>query len=198
MAQAHPHAWIDVRVAVVFDDEGRVIGLRQAWLFDEFYTVFATTGLDQDGDGIPDPGLIDALGDENMKNLADFDYFTSIWVGEGKGAFGKATDIASRLAGDRLEMSFFVPLAEPIAVRDAKVTYAVYDPTYYVELLHAEADDAIRLENAPADCSHRLTPPNPDPEMVAFAYSLSPTQSGGDGLGILFAERISLRCSAGS
>ncbi len=95
-------------------------------------------------------------------------------------------------------MSFVVPLSTPATLGEASLTYAVYDPTYYVELLHAESDDAIRLEGAPADCAYTLIPPDPDPEMVTFAAGLGQTESAGDGLGILFAERVSLQCTAGS
>jgi len=198
VADAHPHAWIDVRVTVLFGGDGAITGLRQSWLFDEFYTAFATVGLDGDGDGIPDPGLIDALSIENITNLADYSYFTSLWVDGTKQTFGTATEVTGRLAGDRYEMSFTAPLAAPVDPRAGKLTYAVYDPTYYVELLHAEVADAIVLDDAPMGCSFSLQPPNPDPDMVAFAASLSPTESGGDGLGILFAERVSLECTTGS
>jgi len=198
VAEAHPHAWIDVRVTVLFDGDGAVTGLRQSWLFDEFYTAFATEGLDGDGDGIPDPALIDALSVENITNLADYSYFTSLWVDGTKQAFGTATEVTGSLVGDRYEMSFTAPLAAPLDPRAGAMTYAVYDPTYYVELLHAEADDAVVLDGAPTGCSFSLQPPNPDPDMVAYAASLGPTQSGGDGLGILFAERVSLQCTTGS
>ena len=195
---AHPHAWIDVQVVVLFDDDGAVVGLRQNWLFDEFYTAFATEGLDADGDGIPDPGLLDALSMENINNLASFDYFTSVKIGEAALPLGTPTEVSGGLAADRYVMSFVVPLAEPARLGDAPLTYAVYDPTYYVELLHAEREDAIRLDGAPTDCTYSLIPPDPDPEMVTFAASLGQNESAGDGLGILFAERVSLQCTTGS
>ena len=37
---AHPHGWIDLRTEVLVDDAGRVEALRQAWLFDQFYSAF--------------------------------------------------------------------------------------------------------------------------------------------------------------
>ena len=44
-AQAHPHAWIDLRSTVVLDDAGRITAIEQQWLFDPLYTVFATDEL---------------------------------------------------------------------------------------------------------------------------------------------------------
>ena len=53
-SNAHPHAWIDLWIEVVFDSTGAITGLRETWLFDDFYSVYATGGMDLDKDGQPD------------------------------------------------------------------------------------------------------------------------------------------------
>jgi len=55
-ARAHPHGWIDIRTELLTDDEGRVTGLRQAWLFDELYSAFMLDDLEREGRG-RDEGL---------------------------------------------------------------------------------------------------------------------------------------------
>jgi ABC-type uncharacterized transport system substrate-binding protein len=40
-ALAHPHVWVAARSEVVFDAEGRILGLRNAWEFDEMYSACA-------------------------------------------------------------------------------------------------------------------------------------------------------------
>src|SRR3546814_16782979 len=67
-ATAHPHAWIDVTVQVLFDGSGRVTGLREHWLFDESYTVFAMEGLGRTGEGRASQDEIDTRHGENRKN----------------------------------------------------------------------------------------------------------------------------------
>ena len=96
------------------------------------------------------------------------------------------------------------PLYEQHVVHNAKMTtfsgwdmpmhYAIYDPTYYIEMVHAETDQAITLVNAPGGCRAAMKQPNPDPEQIMLAASLDRTQSAGDGLGRFFAEDVSLTC----
>lgn len=193
---AHPHAWIDVTARVLFDKNARVVGLQQTWLFDPAYTVFATEGLDGDGDGIPDKDKLEALLRENMRNLKAYQYFTDVRYGSDRIAFSRVTDMSSRMRDRRLEMTFSLLFRTPLEAMTIPVVYAIYDPTYYIEMVHAETSTPIELVNAPAICRYRLTQPNPNPEVVSLAASLDRTQTAGDGLGRLFAESVAIECAA--
>ncbi|MEM9682330.1 MAG: DUF1007 family protein [Pseudomonadota bacterium] len=193
-ALAHPHAWIDVKVKVLFDKKGRVYALEETWVFDAFYTAFAFDGLQKDKNGVPSQQAIDAMSKENFSNIQDFHYLTTV-KSDGKSvAFAPAYDLKSSYEKDRLQMTFTLPLETPLDPAVSSVDYLIYDPTYYIEMLHAENGRAITLSGAGQDCKHSLTPPNPNPETIAFAAALDRTQSGGDGLGKLFAERVTIRC----
>lgn len=192
-AAAHPHAWIDFTVRVIFGEDGRVTGLRETWVFDEFYSAFATDGMDRDGDGRPVQDALDELMRLNLQGLSEFDYFTRVEAGDGRMPLAGVSETSTEFEGHRLRMSFLLEFEEPIPA-GATFRYAIFDPTYYVEMLHAETSDAVVLERAPPDCRHDLEAPNPNPEMVALAYSLDQTQSAGDGLGVHFAEWVTVRC----
>jgi ABC-type uncharacterized transport system substrate-binding protein len=196
-AGAHPHVWIDLRVEVVFDGAGAVEAIRQAWLFDPYYTVFATEGLDGDGDGRPDPEKLAELLRENLSNLAEYRYFTEASADGAALAFEPPEGAVSAMRGDRLEMSFLLPLAEP-AEADG-FAYRIYDPTYYIEMLHAEQPPAVRLLEAPAGCDYRIEPADPTPEAVGLAAAADRSQRvvpgpGGNTIGALFAETVTVRC----
>lgn len=193
-AHAHPHAWIDVSSAVLFDQKGQAVALEQVWLFDEYYTAFAVEGLDEDGDGAPDPDGLAALLRENMTNLADYDYFTLVESGGAQEPLGAVTEMSSRMQGDRLEMRFVVHFAAPQLAKDSSFSYAIFDPTYYIEMLHFAGDDAVRLVGAPSGCSVARSIAEPDAETMAFAAMLDQTQSAGSGLGIQFAETVTVQC----
>ena len=195
-ASAHPHAWIDVKVKVLFDDKGRVYALEETWIFDPMYTAFSLEGVERDKDGRPDQRAIDALMAENMKNIKEYNYLTEVDSNGAKAAFSGVRDIRGSHEDKRLRLTFTLLLEKPVEAEKAPVRYAVFDPTYYIEILHAEGGGAIELAGAGAGCSYRLIPPNPTPEAVGLAAALDRTQSGGDGLGALFAERVSIRCGA--
>ncbi|MEO9899577.1 DUF1007 family protein [Nisaea sp.] len=192
-ANAHPHAWIDASIQVLFDGAGDVYGLRQYWLLDEFYTAFALDSYRTEGTS-PSQSEIDDLMRENMKNLSEYTYFTRVFHDGKEIKLGSIAEMASTLRGSRLEMEFVIPLAEAINLDGKPISYKIYDPTYYIEVLHAQSDDAISLIEAPVGCDYRLIAPKPTLEAIVSAANLDRTQSGDDGLGDLFAERVEVSC----
>jgi ABC-type uncharacterized transport system substrate-binding protein len=80
-AVAHPHVWISVEATVVYD-KGAVVGLRQRWTFDEFYSAMAIQGLDTNNDGHYDRSELAELAKVNIEGLKDFAYFTFARLGE--------------------------------------------------------------------------------------------------------------------
>lgn len=184
-AAAHPHAWIDVTLEVLFDPAGRVTALRQTWLFDEFYTADTVQKGERD--------RMDRLVTRILGNLREYGYFTVVKAGGRAVPLNAPVAHSARLDGHRLSMSFTVPLAQPVS---APLTYSVFDPFYFIEMLHAERPDAIRLIDAPAGCRLHLIPAKPDPRMVAAAAAIDRSGSGGDTLGAQFAETVEIRCDS--
>jgi len=191
-AYAHPHTWIEFDIRVVFDDQGHVTGLHETWLFDEYYTMFVVEGAEK-LTGTEQQDALNALLAENLKNLAEYKYFTHIYSGETPLETKIAENAATRMTGDRLEMSFFLPLVEPVGARELAVSYQIYDPTYYVEMLHYKGKDSITLDGA-TDCAAKLNEANPDPSETLYASSLAQSETGYDGLGKLFAETAIIKC----
>lgn len=191
---AHPHAWIDVEVEVRVDASVRVTALHMVWLFDDIYSAYVTQGLSFTGSDALDPERTARILAVMMKNLARFHYMTAVEAGSRPVEFAPPEESSIILRGRRLELEFTLPLAEPVPMRPGPVTYSVYDPSYYIEMLHAEKADAVRLRGAPADCRPTLIHPHPDPERVREAAALDRTQRGSEGLGAFFAERVVIRC----
>jgi ABC-type uncharacterized transport system substrate-binding protein len=197
-ARAHPHAWIDVKVKVLFDDKHRIYGFEETWIFDPLYTAFVLEGNMRGAgkDKKPDQAAIDGVSKENLKNIKDYDYLTVVESNGAKTGYAGTRDLAGSYVKDRLLMSFTLLLDKPLDPAAAPVEYMVFDPTYYIEMLHAEGAGAIELSGGGAGCRYTLTPPNPNPNAVALAASLDRTQSAGNGIGRLFAERVTIRCGA--
>ncbi len=193
-AAAHPHAWIDIRVAVVFDAAGQVTALRQAWRFDDLYSSFATEGFDQDGDGVPDPANLDALVDTLLYNLEGYDYYTVVEADGDAVSVETAREVSSGMVGPRLEMRFTLPLAAPVPVDQAPLHYAVYDPTFYVEVLHDDGHAPVTLASAPAGCRTHIQDPAPSLETVSLAQALDIDETLDTEIGQYFAEWVTVRC----
>ena len=91
LASAHPHVYVTVETTVLYD-KGTISGLRQRWLFDEFYTTMAIEGLDTNNDGIYDRKELADLAKVNVEGLAAMDYFTFAKLGTQRLAFEAPKD----------------------------------------------------------------------------------------------------------
>jgi ABC-type uncharacterized transport system substrate-binding protein len=192
---AHPHNWIDLWVEARFDPEGRITGLHQRWLFDDYYSVFITDGMDEDGDGAPDQHRLDELRKTIFGNLVEHSFFTFADLEGKEVSCGSVREGALRMREHRVEMSFYIPFDTPHNPGSTPLTYRVFDPSFYIEMLHAEVKDAVVLHNAPEGCQYHIEPPSPDPAKIAYAASLPADADGGE-LGHFFAEKVTIKCPA--
>ncbi|MCR6673948.1 DUF1007 family protein [Devosia ginsengisoli] len=172
-ATAHPHIFIDAKVAVVFDASGAVAGLRHAWTFDTAFSAWMVQGLDTNGDRETSPDELQELADENMVGLADYGFYTYAGEGDALMAFTPGGDQRMVYQDGRVTLTYSADAVTSMPV-SGRFELAVYDPEYYVAIGFAGVGD-VTLENAPASCSALLEPPKPmDPDVEERLYALGP------------------------
>lgn len=196
-ARAHPHGWIDLSVRVITDDEGVVSGLHQTWRMDPFYSLVVFEELQQVENASLEEGL-DQLGTEIRDNLSGQHYLTEVRINGEPQALGEVSEYTAMERDGRLIFMFILPLESPQPLADATLTYQVFDPTYYIEVVHEEEggqprDDALILQGEPA-CELAIIAADPDPERVMQAALLDKDESGEPGLGRFFAETGQVDC----
>ncbi|WP_447555253.1 DUF1007 family protein [Vreelandella sp. EE22] len=197
-AHGHPHGWIDLSVQVMTDEEHRAVGLRQTWRMDPFYSLIVFDELSRVEDATFEQGL-DQLGDEIRDNLSTQHYFTELWVDGERQALDEVSEYTTFERDGRLVYMFMLPLAEPVALDGATLEYQIFDPTYYIEVVHEEqngapAENALQLAGGPS-CALSITPADPDPELVLQAALLDKGEEGDPDLGRFFAETGHVRCN---
>ncbi len=193
-AMAHPHVWVAVRSEVVFGDDGKIIGVRHAWEFDEMYSAFATQGLGKNG-APPTKEELAPLAKTNIESLAEFDYFTFAKQNNEKPAFKPPQDVTLEVNERKsVVMRFFLPLQTPASAKKP-FSFQVYDPTYFVSF-GLEKKEPVTMSRAPAGCSLSLVEPSPlvaaDNQKLseAFFQNMSP----GADFGIKLATRAIVAC----
>lgn len=192
-ALAHPHAWIDLRTRVIMNDEGHVAALELDWLFDDFYTALIAEEFVQEGR--PPSEFLREVANTNLANLAEYGYFTDVRLNGERLSVGGVTRSETGLRDKRLWLRFEVPLLEPVDPHSGRLTFAVYDPTYYIEILYLEGESVSFSGPGTEACVGHIIAPSPSLEAVALASALDRNESGGDGLGELFAETVVVECS---
>lgn len=197
-AQAHPHGWIDLSVRLILDDQGRLEALHQRWRMDPFYSLVLLEELSRAQGDEPLEARLDQLGLEIRNTLAPQGYFTELSHGGEALALGEVSEYTVMERGGRVEFIFLLPLTEPRPLGGETLRYRIYDPTYYIEVVHEADRDAPREDalviSGEAPCEARILPADPDPAKVAQAARLDITDEAPDGLGRYFAETGEIQC----
>jgi len=204
-AFAHPHAWIDVESRIEIDDAGRLVSIRMTWTFDDYYSLFLMQDL-MPAPGEPkDDALWAAKAREFQSNLAERDFFTEFLVDGTAAELRPVSDPRLDEKDALMSLTMTVAPAEPLLLAGGErsgsgeqqpAEFRIFDPTYYIEILHA-ADNGVVLTGPGAPrCSATVVEPNPPTEAVLMAAALDVGDQGDAGLGRLFAERVDLTCTA--
>lgn len=172
-AQAHPHIFIDAKATIVFNDQGELTSIRNSWTFDEAFSVWQVQGLDTDGDGITSSAEMQELADENVRGLAEYNFYTSAGETASSLPFASMDDGQFVFADNRSTLNFGIEPQGPYRIKD-KLEISIADPEYYVAIAFGGPGD-VTLENAPAGCAVHMEPPREmSPDLQARLYELPP------------------------
>ncbi|MEM7282143.1 MAG: DUF1007 family protein [Pseudomonadota bacterium] len=196
-AYAHPHAWIQLNTQFVLDENDQLISVTQTWEFDAFFSAMTITDLlNQFGD----QGLeLSEMSTEMVHNLGDYNYFSTLQLDNAEIALNtprKHSLATTERNGEtllQLEMVFDIESAT--FSENKMIQWQVYDPTYYVSMLHNSESNVEVVGGSAASCSRQLQAPEPSNDLVAYAQSLDQTQRDTAGLGVKFAETVVINCN---
>jgi len=136
-AQAHPHVWVTMHTALVYDGEGKITGVRHAWAFDDMFSAFATQGLESKEKGKFTREELAPLAKVNVESLKEFDYFTYVTADGQKALLSDPTpDYWLDFKDSVLTLNFTLPLKTPLKAKELKVD--VYDPSIFVDFSWAK------------------------------------------------------------
>ena len=91
-------------------------------------------------------------------------------------------------------MDFTVAIESHVDLGAQNFSYAIFDPTYYIEMFHREGETITIDGDAPAGCSTEIVQPNPSADAIALSQSASLDANPDDTIGRLFAETVHVKC----
>jgi ABC-type uncharacterized transport system substrate-binding protein len=122
---AHPHVFIDNRISVVFDDKG-LMGFKHEWIFDEMFSSTIIQEFDLDADG--------NFNEKEIKGVVK-GAFTDITINGQRFKIKEFKDFQARIDSGVMIYEFFIPCGVTASRVIQEVKIAVYDPTYFVQVL---------------------------------------------------------------
>lgn len=135
-AAAHPHAFVEASVVVVFDRQG-LAGFRQKWVLDPMVSASVLELINENGDGALDERERRAVEEMSFGSLQNYNYFTAIKVDGQTLDDMRASDFQSRLDGKQLVYEFFVACPIKAETRPHEAELAIYDESFYTYISYA-------------------------------------------------------------
>lgn len=191
-ALAHPHVFIDATARFVFDRTGQLSGLQIAWRYDAFSTLvlYDQLELDKDGDGKLDAQDLERVAVGETDWPPEYEGDTYLWIGGAKVPLARPVNGIAQMIGDRVEVTFDLPLAKPQPAAGLRASLKIYDPGYYY---------AYTVTGAVADaCEASVLPFQSDKADAALLEELSALSledmPSNPQIGARFADEIILQC----
>lgn len=133
VAEAHPHIWIRATATLQFED-GKIIGIRHEWLFDDFFSNALITDFDKNKNKQFEPEEVKELEANAFVALKEFGYFTHVRVDGKTVAIAATRDFAPKIKDGKVTYHFTAMLPQPVDPRAAQFAAGVYDHSYYVDV----------------------------------------------------------------
>lgn len=197
-AAAHPHVWVNAESTVVYDN-GRIVGLKHRWAFDEMYSTMAIEGLDTNKDGVYSREELAELAKVNMEGLKEFGYFTLVKLGDTVLKVKDPTEYWLEVDKQgQLSLIYTLELAEPLLAEAQGFSFSVADPSFFIafELIK---DDPVKLAGAPSGCKVTIGVPEKDAaELKRLNEAFGGTLTAGNanaGTGMGYAKTAFVTCA---
>lgn len=201
-AWAHPHVWADMRSQLQVADDGTITGVRVEWTTDKAYARDALDGLDANHDGIYEPEELARLTEENLKALADYNYFVVFRFNNEvqKNGVAKDGNQTYNPADGRLTLTFTVPLLTPLDPKAGEVKLKVYDPEFFIDFEYVK-DRPLLISKALAEgCKAKLLPTPSDAQIEQTKQVLATKgrdwkPENNEDFGAMFAQATVVECA---
>ena len=195
-AWAHPHVWVTVETEVVYDAQQSITAFRHKWTFDEAYSRFAAEGRDLNNDGQYDREELKELAEVNVASLKEFDFFTFPKLSNKLVDREPPKDYWLEYKDGLLTLFLTLPLKTPIPAGKVKdFTFAVYDPTMYVDFAFAQ-DNPVRLGAAPPRCVPVVKEPDPNAVQRNNQTLADADPAASSSVAEQYAKSVSISCPA--
>ena len=162
MAQAHPHLFVGVDVAIIYDGDAPT-AVKLTWRYDDFFSLLLTSdlGIDLDGDLVLTDDEVATLSATVAAWPADFGGDLEVMQGGKPVGLGTRTDHTVAYVDGLISETHIRPITGPIDPND--LTVRVYDPFYYIAY---SLNGPVTFEGRD-DCTAGVIPPD-----LNAAYSL--------------------------
>lgn len=148
LGSAHPHVWVTTMVSFVFQD-GKLVALRQAWAFDDFFSASLIADFDKNKDGAFDAAEQGEIAAKAFASLREYDYFTRVRQGFETLPIKNAENFSATLNKGLVFYGFTLPLGAPLDPGQGPITAGIYDESFFVDV-ELDESDPVKFDGVPS------------------------------------------------
>ncbi|GGD26495.1 DUF1007 family protein [Sinisalibacter lacisalsi] len=196
---AHPHIFVDASHELIFDAEGRLVALRNTWVYDPLFTLLMVEdgGYDTDSDGDISAAELEAMRLWDANWPEDYGGDVELELDGAPLTLGPPTEWAADWRDGEAVSVHTRALAEPVAIEASRLTLRAFDPVFYVAYSIAALPDF----SGRTDCRARLVSPDTSTISSELAETIAnlppdadPEAAGLGEIGRLYAEELRISC----
>jgi ABC-type uncharacterized transport system substrate-binding protein len=192
-ACAHPHVWVTIHSALLYRDDGAILGIRHDWTFDDMFSAFALQGMPHKKKDVYTREELAPLAEVNVTSLKEYGYFTRARADNRKLVILDTVDYWLEYKDSALTLHFTLPMQQPATIKD--LMFEIYDPTWFVDFTYADKDP-VALLGAPPKCRVNVERPGgfnvAQGQQLGEAFFNSLTASSK--FGAQFANKVFVQC----
>ncbi|MBC2887502.1 DUF1007 family protein [Ochrobactrum sp. CM-21-5] len=197
-ARAHPHVFAEARLELTIAPDNTVQQLAHVWRFDDVFSSTVLMEFDKNGDLQLDQNELIDLAHVINGSIAEFKYFQTV-EHDGKAVkMARPSDLAADFTDNRLLIIFTSKPEKPLKLGPGhKVSFGVYDPTFYTAIDYMNDSDLV-VKGLPPGCTSKVVRPDPDEAIaqnqatLTDAFFNDPT---GTDMSKIFATRLEIACA---
>lgn len=194
-AGAHPHVFAEARLELV-SNGSQITAMQHVWRFDELFSATIILEFDLDGDAQLNQSERAEVAKVVKESMAEFNFFQNV---DDNGEELDTTipgDIAIDVEDNIVTFLFETVPARPVAMA-GRVTFGVYDPTFYTAIDFYEDSHMAVNGGVPTGCGVEVVRPDPDEALAENQQSLTEaffSDPTGNDLSKIFATRLEIAC----
>lgn len=192
---AHPHVFAEARLEVVSDGKA-VTAMRHVWRFDDLFSSTIILEFDKNSDAKLDDAERAAVSATVKQSMAEFNFFQNVDDNGKDVNVTVPSDIMVDVENNIVTLLFETVPQNPVTLA-GKVSFGVYDPTFYTAIEFLEDSNLAMDGTIPATCKQAVVRPDPDQALAENQQSLTEaffTDPTGTDMSKIFATRLEVTC----
>lgn len=194
-ARVHPHVFAEATLNVTIKPDGTVGSLAHKWRFDDVFSSTVLFEFDKNTDGKIDEAERSEISKTIVDSIGEYNYFEAVTRNDKEVAMARPANLQAAFEDTTLVITFENTPVETLPVQ-GKVTFGIYDPTFYTAIDFIEDKD-MQISGLPAACKSAVVRPDADQALAQNQGTLTDAffnDPAGTDMSKIFATRIEVTC----